>query len=127
MGVAMINKSAVLAALASLALAACGGGGGGDPLQEQLRADSKRAESESSYDVREGFVSRWEYEGRPMFASCFILSFKTFRNAKIYPHGGTAVSIGFGKDFRDQAEWRRYCSSPMSGADGTPIGEGGAG
>ena len=116
----MIKIRAVLAVFASLAFGACGGAGG-DPLQEQLRADIEQAEAQSLHDLQEGFVSRWEYNGQPMFASCLILSSRRFQSAKIYPHGGTTVSITLGDGFRDRAEWRQYCSSPMSDADGAPI------
>lgn len=119
----MIKTRAAPAAFAILILTACGGG---DPLEEQLQSDIRQAEAESTYDFREGFVSRWEYSGAPKFASCVVLGFRHFRNAKIFPHGGTAVSIGLGDDFRTQAEWREYCSNPMSGADGAPIPKSGS-
>lgn len=111
------RRGCVLVAVAVVNLAACGGG---DPFGEQPAADIERAELESTFDFQEGFVSRWEDAGQPKFASCIILSFQKFRNAKIFPHGGGAVSIGLGDDFREQAEWREYCSHPVGNPGGGP-------
>lgn len=111
----------------ALMLSACGGS---DPLGAQLSSDIKEAESESTYDFRHGFVSQWDNLGEPAFASCIVLGFetatRTFRSAKIYPHGGGAVSIGLGDDYNTQKEWRKYCASPMLGADGKPVEQPGA-